>query len=197
MRLKKIWWKLPINRYFKKRRIKYISNILGGIDNKDLKILDVGCGNGRDFITYFKDNKDISFTGVDLKDRGLRQKNFKLVKTDAKQLPFKDNEFDIVISIGVLEHIVPIEKLCKVISEIDRVGKRYVVIVPCISTPYEPHAEAFRWQLRGINSKRGYNTQPLIYLSDEGWLSFKGFKDGKINRFWYIPGIKKDLVIYN
>jgi ubiquinone/menaquinone biosynthesis C-methylase UbiE len=148
MRLKKIWWKLPISEYFKKRRIKYISNILGGIDNKDLNILDVGCGNGRDFITYFKDRDDISFTGIDLKNRGIKQKNFTFVKGDVERLPFDDNSFDVVISIGVLEHIVPIEKLCKVISEIDRVGKRYVVVVPCISTPFEPHAEAFRWQYR-------------------------------------------------
>jgi ubiquinone/menaquinone biosynthesis C-methylase UbiE len=197
MRLKKIWWKLPISEYFKKRRIKYISNILGGIDNKGLKILDVGCGNGRDFITYFKDRGDISFTGIDLKDRGIEQENFRFVKGDAKKLPFDDNSFDLVISIGVLEHIVPIEKLCRVISEIDRVGKRYVVVVPCISTPYEPHAEAFRWQLRGIDKKREYNTQPLIYLSDEAWLSFKGFRNAKVDRFWYIPGVKRDLVIYN
>jgi ubiquinone/menaquinone biosynthesis C-methylase UbiE len=197
MRLKKIWWKLPISKYYKKRRIKYISNILGGIDNKDLKILDVGCSNGRDFITYFKDRDDISFTGIDIRDRDIDQSNFTFVKGDIQKLPFDDNSFDVVISIGVLEHIVPIEKLCKVISEIDRVGKRYVVVVPCISTPYEPHAEAFRWQLRGINSKREYNTQPLIYLSDEAWLSFKGFKNSKIDRFWYIPGIKREIVIHN
>jgi ubiquinone/menaquinone biosynthesis C-methylase UbiE len=197
MRLKKIWWKLPISEYFKKRRIKYISNILGGIDNKDLNILDVGCGNGRDFITYFKDRDDISFTGIDLKDRGIRQENFTFVKGDAEKLPFSDNSFDIVISIGVLEHIVPIEKLCRVISEIDRVGKRYVVVVPCISTPYEPHVEAFRWQLRGIGKKKRYNTQPLIYMSDEGWLSFKGFRNAKVDRFWYIPGVKREAIVYN
>jgi ubiquinone/menaquinone biosynthesis C-methylase UbiE len=197
MRLKKIWWKLPISKYFKRRRIEYISDILGGIDKKGLKILDVGCGNGRDFITYFKNRDDVSITGIDIRDRHIEQGNFRFVKGDAEKLPFEDNEFDVVLSIGVLEHIVPMEKLSRVISEIERVGKRFVVVVPCISTPFEPHVESVRWQLRGIGKKKRYSTQPLIYMSDEAWLSFKGFKDAKIDRFWYIPGVKREGVIYN
>jgi hypothetical protein len=34
-------------------------------------------------------------------------------------------------------------------------------------------------------------------MSDEAWLSFNGFRNGRINRFWYIPGVKREVVIYN
>jgi hypothetical protein len=34
-------------------------------------------------------------------------------------------------------------------------------------------------------------------MSDEGWLSFKGFRNAKVDRFWYIPGVKREAIVYN
>lgn len=188
------WWDTSLSRKIKKRRAKMMEEIMGDIHSKEVKILDVGCANGKDFIQHYKESKNISFTGIDLKDRGLKQDNFKLILEDAQSIPFEDNYFDFVISMGLLEHIAPIEKLCKVISEIDRVGRRYCIVVPSIITPIEPHTRSIYWQLR--NRKKKYPST-LNYFSDEAWLSFNGFKKANIKRYWYIPLIKRDTVIYN
>jgi ubiquinone/menaquinone biosynthesis C-methylase UbiE len=113
---------------------------------------------------------------------------------DAEDTLFKDKYFDLTVSIGVLEHIEPIEKLCKVITEIDRISKEYVVIVPNIITFLEPHTLRFFWQLRAIHSKKKYDA--LNFYSDETLLKFKGFSGAKITRFDYIPGLIKNTIIY-
>lgn len=197
MNLQELWWSTKLSKLLKNRRKKVIENIIGDIYNQNLKILDVGCGTGKDFINYYKDNSNISFTGVDIDKYEINQKNAKFLQLDAQKLPFKDNEFDICVSIGVLEHISPIEKLCDIISEIERVGKKYVIVVPCINTPFEPHTRSIYWQLRGMDKKKRYSNAPLNYFSDESWISFSGFKNAKTKRFWYISFIKSDLIIYN
>ena len=54
-------------------------------------------------------------------------------------LSFEDNYFDCTVSIGVIEHITPIDKLNGMINEINRVSRNYIIIVPSISTFIEPH----------------------------------------------------------
>ncbi len=48
--------------------------------------------------------------------------------------PFRDNEFDVAVSIGVFEHIRPMSKLVKASMEIARVSRRFLVVVPSIAT---------------------------------------------------------------
>ncbi len=71
--------------------------------NKNLKILDIGCGTGRHSIELAKRGYDV--TGIDLSDSLLkkaRQKSEKfdlavsLLKCDARSLPF-NSEFDVAI----------------------------------------------------------------------------------------------------
>jgi len=71
--------------------------------NKNLKILDIGCGTGRHSIELTK--RGYQITGVDLSDSQLkraREKAFELKldiifqKQDARQLPFNE-EFDLAI----------------------------------------------------------------------------------------------------
>ncbi len=72
------------------------------------KILDIGCGNGRDSIFLAK--KGYEVVGIDItpkaialaKKNGLKTKNLKFIVADAEKLPFKDESFDSVYSIGVL-----------------------------------------------------------------------------------------------
>jgi ubiquinone/menaquinone biosynthesis C-methylase UbiE len=158
------------------------------------KILDLGCSVGRDFLRFFKDFNEVSLTGIDISPQNIQQSNVTFLQVDAEATPFKDKSFDLTVSIGVLEHIQPIEKLCKVIAEIDRISKEYIIIVPNISTFFEPHAVSFFWQLRAMNKKKnpGY---PINYFSDEAWLQFTGFCDAEIKRFAYIPGFIKNTII--
>lgn len=86
--------------------------IHGYSDSSGLKVLDIGCGNGYVLFQYARHGADI--TGVDLTRTAveLSRKRFTLgqmrgefLEVDGNNLPFPDNHFDIVCSMGVLHHI--------------------------------------------------------------------------------------------
>jgi len=75
---------------------------------RDGRILEAGCGLGR-WIAYFAHN-GYRLTGLDVTADGMRQLrskdvNAELVQGDVRGLPFRENSFDAVLSLGVLEHI--------------------------------------------------------------------------------------------
>ena len=158
------------------------------------RILEVGCANGKDFVTLVAGHDDLQIYGIDLVDKGLRQKNFTMIVGDAAQLDFPEDYFDVVLSFGVLEHVQPVEKLCRMIAEIDRVGKSYYNVVPAVSTLVEPHTSSILWQLRGRKRKTPHRS--LNYYSDDAWLQFEGFRGASLKRFFHIPPFITNLVIY-
>lgn len=102
-------------------------------------VLDVGCGDGSLLRSVDAANckvgVDISFTALSLATSGYR------VLASSEILPFRENEFDLVMSTEVLEHLPAggFEASC---SEIQRVAKRYVLI----SVPF--HEDLARKQAR-------------------------------------------------
>jgi ubiquinone/menaquinone biosynthesis C-methylase UbiE len=108
------------------------------------KILDVGCGKKDRSFSCFNDENQI--TGLDVYDSTENDKNnFKYIKGDAEKLPFKNKEFEVIISIGMLEHIKPKEKMIKCLKEIERVGKKYAIVVPHRYGFIEPHFQLPFW----------------------------------------------------
>jgi len=94
-----------------------------------LKILDLGCGNGR-LLNALKD-KEVEYVGVDNSEKLLSeaQKNYpeykdKFWKADALNLPFAENEFDMIYSIAVLQHIPSKEYRMKFLKECLRTLKK-------------------------------------------------------------------------
>ena len=95
---------------------------------KDKNILEVGVGAGTDFINYVRNGAIAS--GVDLTDEAIDNIKHRLLieslnpkclqKSNAENLPFKNNEFDLTYSWGVIHHS-PDTKKC--LSEIIRVTK--------------------------------------------------------------------------
>lgn len=163
------------------------------LSSQQLKILDVGCNSGKDFIKLLHNRYNLELYGVDLLDNSIEQDNFTFLKCDAGQLPFEDNFFDITISIGTLEHITPIEKLSRLIKEIQRVSRSYCIIVPSINTYLEPHVFKTNYPQKKFQGGIGI---PLLFFSDEAWLSFEGFAGAKIDRFKYMPFIEQQCVYY-
>jgi SAM-dependent methyltransferase len=89
---------------------EYFDIITPEMLNKKSSVLEVGCGSGR-FLKYLVD-KVGTLVGVDpskaiFASDNLLGKNDKviLVKASANDLPFPDESFDFVYSIGVLHHI--------------------------------------------------------------------------------------------
>ena len=91
---------------------------------KGTKSVDIGCGNG--FIErYSPETIAVDFSEEALKiarQNGAR----KTIKAAAEDLPFSDDEFEIAVSIGVLEHCLDQEKA---VSEMVRVSTIQILVV--------------------------------------------------------------------
>jgi SAM-dependent methyltransferase len=86
-------------------------------------ILDVGCGNG--YFTYYLEKVGPTI-GLDYAATMLSQNPVEaLVQGSAFELPFADDSFDLVLCSNLLHHLLhPL----KVISEMKRTSKKYVVL---------------------------------------------------------------------
>ena len=183
-------WKNKLSTRFKRRRFRKIMQAIN-VSGK-LKILDVGCSYGHDALQFLNDGEKYSCWGVDIKPRIIDQDNVTFMQANARELPFEDKFFDIVITIGLLEHIEPIEDLAQVISELDRVGKHQLSVVPSVTTLIEPHTGKWRLPLRLHNR----SSVRLNFLSEFTWTKFKGFGNCKVKRFYYIFPWMKNTLIY-
>ena len=118
---------------------KYCQFILGKIIEtfpnkkiKDLKVLEVGCGRGTASI-YLSKFLKCKVIGIDFSDVSIEiaKKNAKYHKVKAefivadifekdplKKSLIKSNEFDVIISLGVLEHIELIDKCFQIHNEL-------------------------------------------------------------------------------
>lgn len=192
------FWKNCFATTLKRRRMKNILK-MAGLPETCCSVLEIGCANGKDVVQFLKDKRKYELTGLDLKDDAICQENFRFVKGDAQTLPFADKSFDLVVSVGLLEHIEPVEKLCRVIREIDRVGKSYVCVVPSISSLIEPHCGSVRFPCRlHKNQIDQYQVTPLRinYFSEHTWSKFLGFRECDIKRKFYVFSFIKNTFIY-
>lgn len=92
------------------------------------KILDLGCGIGRNAIYLAK--KGYIVVGVDISDRALQAaaiktniekiSNIVFLHSDIRSLPFPNRHFNVVFSINVLHHSI-LEDIEKAVGEIFRV----------------------------------------------------------------------------
>ncbi|MDN5747521.1 MAG: methyltransferase domain-containing protein [Pseudonocardia sp.] len=98
------------------------------------RALEVGCGEG--VIADKLAHRWPDVVAVDLPDSGLRRDWLTydrphFLHANADDLPFRDDEFEVVVSVEVLEHL---ENPERGLAEIARVGSRHLVL----SVPREP-----------------------------------------------------------
>lgn len=99
------------------------------------RVLEVGCGEGRQLTAIGERYPTADLIGLDLPDVELEEAwgavPSHMVQASALDLPFDDNAFDLVMAIEVLEHLPDPERA---LQEIARVARRTVVL----SVPWEP-----------------------------------------------------------
>ena len=87
-------------------------------DNPSWNTLDIGCGyTANEYAKIVADTQDLANF----------YKDKKFIKITEKKLPFKDNEFDFVITSHVIEHV---EDFQFFIKEIERISKQGYVELP-------------------------------------------------------------------
>jgi SAM-dependent methyltransferase len=99
------------------------------------RVLDVGCGNLG--LRAYEPGLDI--VGVDLVERPHYPGPFVVADASAG-LPFAENEFDLVYTSSVIEHVPRGERRAAFAAEVRRVGRGWFVQTPARSFPIEPHS---------------------------------------------------------
>lgn len=131
-------------------------------------VVDLGCGRGIVGALLKIYREPTRTVGVDLFDPYLdfcKRNGFytEVVRHDLRitPLPFCENEFDLAVSLEVLEHL-PMESGKKLLEELERISKRVILSTPQKFFPqptydgnvYQQHLS--KWTFRDLMA-RGYN----------------------------------------
>jgi ubiquinone/menaquinone biosynthesis C-methylase UbiE len=137
---------INISNFSKKLRIKRFKIFFNKIIDlpKPIKILDLGgtymFWEDVNFISKLSDEFNIKVTLLNLTKENVQHESFSSVKGDATDLSmFSDNEFDIIFSNSLIEHLYPFSNQEKMAKEAMRVGNKYFIQTPNRYFPIEPH----------------------------------------------------------
>lgn len=142
-------------------------------------ILDVGCAKG--FMMYDLSLliPGITVKGIDVSEYAIEHAVEEIKSdvqvADARDLPFENNSFDVVISINTV-HNLELDECAKALQEIERVSKKHSYITVDAYRSEEEKERMYNWNL----------TAKTIMSVDE-WQAF--FKEiGYTGDFyWFIP----------
>ncbi|MCD6403097.1 MAG: methyltransferase domain-containing protein [Candidatus Aenigmarchaeota archaeon] len=169
------------------------------------KVLDVGCGNGRNLIPFAE--KNLTCVGLDFSrsmvreaKRMFRKKGLKgfFVVGEASSLPFKDKKFSLVVFVRSLHNIPTRKNRVMALKECKRVGKKLILSV---WKKWQPRffkklllnflrSDVYvTWKYHGKPILRFYHLYTKKELKEDlmkaGYMKFKIFEDGKGN-IWVV-----------
>ncbi len=130
-------------------------------------ILDVGCGKAYLLYEFTKLLPKCRVTGIDISEYALENAKPEIKKKLSKlkaqdKYPFKNNQFDLVISITTL-HNLYIDELKTALSQIERVGKNKYVLVES----YRDVKELFNLQCWALTCESFFNNKEWVWLFNE------------------------------
>lgn len=132
-------WSIEMALYFRKKRFEFFKTLIAPLP-RPLHILDVGgMPEFWEWMEFSED--DIKLTVYNIEAFETTAANVTSVIGDARDMhEFQDEEFEVVFSNSVIEHVGSYDQQRKMAEEIERVGKRYIVQTPNRYFPIEPHA---------------------------------------------------------
>ena len=116
-------------------------------------VLDVGCGKGFMLHDFKELMPNLTIAGIDISDYGIEHametvKPFLRVG-NARELPYEDNSFDLVISINTI-HNLPLEECKQALREIQRVTRQHAFITVDAWRTEEEHERMMKWNLTAL-----------------------------------------------
>jgi SAM-dependent methyltransferase len=135
------------------------------------RILDVGCGKGFLLYDFTQAVPGVEVRGIDISqyaiDHAKEEVRDRLSVCNARQLPFADGSFDLVVSITTL-HNLPCFDMKQALAEIQRVGRRHRYI--CV--------ESFRNEEEKVNLLYWQLTCRCFFAPDEWqwWFEQAGYR---------------------
>ena len=128
------------------------------------KVLDIGCGKAYLLYEMKLLIPDLDITGVDSSDYGLKNakdemKSFIYQHKAEVELPYKNKEFDLVISLGTF-HNLRLPELKIALSEMERVGKKGYLMLES----YRNEDELFNLQCWALTAESFLDKDEWIWL---------------------------------
>ena len=132
--------------------------------NNSSSIMDVGCGKGFLLHEIKLLLPEITIKGFDISNHGLScaldsVKDDLFIHRAQEPYPFKDNEFDLVISLGCL-HNLRLMELEVALGEIERVGKQGYIMLES----YRNEAEQFNLQCWALTCESFFDEDEWVWL---------------------------------
>ena len=154
------WW------FYSKREL--LGRLLKNLDMKFENILDAGCGTGQTLL-FLK--KFCPCYGCDIvrqalefcRNNGLNN----LVRCDLENTGFRDERFDVITSLDVLEHIEDPEKVLAEFKRILKKNGKVIITVPAFKFLWSQHDEA-------LSHLRRYEKEDLIELVNDAGFRVEG-----------------------
>jgi SAM-dependent methyltransferase len=145
----------------------------------DSSLLDVGCAKGFMLHDIAEAIPGINLKGIDISDYAITNAIEDVRKdmqvADARELPFEDNSFDVVISINTI-HNLEKDDLAQALQEIERVSKGKSFITVDAYNSEKEKERMYAWNL----------TAKTIMSVDE-WIDFFSEVGYTGDYYWFIP----------
>tara|TARA_B100000315_G_scaffold244304_1_gene268680 strand:+ start:4242 stop:4901 length:660 start_codon:yes stop_codon:yes gene_type:complete len=143
------------------------------------KILDVGCGKGFMLYDFTRLIPGIKVAGIDISEYAISNAMEKvkpfLKVGNAKELPFEDNSFDLVISITTV-HNLKREDCKSALLEIERVSSKDKFITVDAYHGKKEKERMDKWNLTA-----------LTYMAVNKWKMFFDETGYRGDYYWFIP----------
>lgn len=144
------------------------------------KILDVGCGKGFLLHEFTRVAPGVEVFGIDVSAYGIEHAKDEvkpyLRLANATDLPFEDDSFDLVVSLGVLHNLHNYD-LDKAVREIERVGRGAKYVMVESYRDEREKANLLYWQLtcRAFHTPREWQWvfERAGYTGDYGFIFFE------------------------
>lgn len=199
------WWhvgrKSIIDRHMKNMSLK-----------NNTSILNVGCGTGGTIEVLEKygrlENVDTSNEAVSY----LKKRNIKNVrKINGLKLPYKNDTFDLIVALDVLEHIREDSRALAEWNRVLKPGGKLLITVPAYQWLWSDHDESLhhyrRYALSGLHStvnREGFKVNKRSYIIVFSFplivtyrfiASFKSNKKDKQSSYVFLPGPVNNIFI--
>lgn len=162
----------PYRRYKSERDRRLVLKSLELCDGD--RVLEVGCGYGWISEALWNSAR-IEWTGVDRADAMIRrlaavypERAARALLADARELPFRNSEFDKVLCTGVLMHIAENARAVRELVRVLRPGGRLVCSINNALSPFSFPVRVWNWRKTGFVQK--FQLPPVFrrHLSDAG-----------------------------
>ena len=130
--------------YFARKGLyKHVSELIIKLEGR---LLDIGCGT-KPYENICNVNE---YIGLEIDDEGNRNHAFADFFYDGEIIPFKDKEFDSILSNQVFEHVFNPNQFLKEVNRVTKMGGRFLITVPFVWDEHEQPYDYARYSSFGL-----------------------------------------------